>query len=194
MLSTGGSLGHHEITSGHAPEGALEYYTTVAEANADMSGVHAGIPDRTWLCSHGKRGLGLSGMPDTCFDSTDESIVSGIVTSPADALLREAIMTALRMEPEQRSGFLAIRLPEIKAFMEERPSERPWTFSEFVSTDGSRVFRDGIGHSLVVDPQGGLWRARSYEDFLTTYNISDRECSIATLTPLYEGMRRYTLE
>jgi hypothetical protein len=127
-------------------------------------------------------------------ESHVEHLISGVLTSPADALLREAIQAALRMASWQRADFLASRLGEIKRFMEQRPTERPWTFSEFVGTDGSRIFRGGIGHSLVVDPKGTLWRARSYEDFETAYNITEKECTIAALTPVYTDMRQYTEE
>lgn len=61
----------------------------------------------------------------------------------------------------------------------------------YTGTDGSRVFRGGVGHSLVIDQSGRLWRARSYEDFVTTYTLSDTTCSIESLTPLYEQMRQY---
>jgi len=71
------------------------------------------------------------------------------------------------------------------------PAERPWTCRVYAGTDGSRIFRGGVGHSLVIDANGRLWRARSYEDFETTYRIADGTCEIATLTPLYEQMREY---
>jgi hypothetical protein len=48
--------------------------------------------------------------------------------------------------------------------MVAHPAERPWTCTIYTGTDGSRIFRGGIGHSLVIDPDGRLWRARSYED------------------------------
>lgn len=133
-------------------------------------------------------------MPNQQVQSGAESLVSGVVTSPADPLLREAIMDALRMSPSERAVFLAARLSEIQTFMEQRPAERPWTFSEFAGTDGSHIFRGGVGHSLVVDPEGTLWRARSYEDFVTVYNVADNSCTIAALTPIYCDMRRYTLD
>jgi hypothetical protein len=119
-----------------------------------------------------------------------EQLTSGVLTSPADGLLREAIAAALGMPPDERARFLAGRLQAIKDFMDERPQERPWTFTEFTGTDGCRIFRGGVGHSLVVDPDGTVWRARSYEDFETTYTITETECHIASLTPLYRDMRR----
>jgi hypothetical protein len=119
-------------------------------------------------------------------------LTSGVLTSPADALLGEAIAATLRLRPEERAADFEGRMREIEAFMKARPEERPWTCSFFTGTDGSRVFRGGVGHSLVIDPAGRLWRARSYEDFLTTYTITEKTCEIETLTPLYAQMREYS--
>jgi len=71
------------------------------------------------------------------------------------------------------------------------PEERPWTCTRYVGTDGSAIFRGGVGHSLVIDPAGRLWRARSHEDFETTYRFERDLCVIETLTPLYGQMREY---
>ena len=68
-------------------------------------------------------------------------------------------------------------------------AHRPCTFHRGV--DGSHVFRGGVGHSLVIDPDGRLWRALSHEDFLTTWDITPPSCTIATLEPLYAQMREY---
>lgn len=75
--------------------------------------------------------------------------------------------------------------------MAVHPEERPWTCKVYDGTDGSAIFRGGVGHSLVIDPAGRLWRARSYEDFDTTYKFTDGSCEIDTLTPLYAQMREY---
>lgn len=75
--------------------------------------------------------------------------------------------------------------------MAAHPEERPWTCTVYTGTDGSRIFRGGVGHSLVIDPEGRLWRARSYEDFETTYTFPEGGCEIDTLTPLYGQMREY---
>lgn len=75
--------------------------------------------------------------------------------------------------------------------MAAHPEERPWTCKAYDGTDGSAIFRGGVGHSLVVDPAGRLWRAGSYEDFDTTYRFTDGSCEIDTLTPLYAQMREY---
>ena len=42
------------------------------------------------------------------------------------------------------------------------------------------IFRGGVGHSLVIDPRGRLWRARSYEDFYTTYRLTGTAYEIDT--------------
>ena len=68
---------------------------------------------------------------------------------------------------------------------------RQWTCAVYSGTDGSRIFRGGLGSSLVIDPDGRLWRARSVEDFETTYLITPTSCEIATLTPDYTQMREY---
>ena len=76
--------------------------------------------------------------------------------------------------------------------MAAHPVERPWTCKVYDSTDGSAIFRGGVGHSLVVDPAGRLWWARSYEDFDTTHRFTEGSCEIDTLTLLYAQMREYS--
>ena len=68
---------------------------------------------------------------------------------------------------------------------------RPWKCTVHDGTDGSRIFRGGVGASLVIDTEGRLWRARSLEDFQTTYTITPTSCDIDTLTPDYREMREY---
>jgi hypothetical protein len=116
---------------------------------------------------------------------------SGVLTSPADALLGRAIAETLALTPAARGEHFERCVREIETFMAAHPSERPWTCTFYTGTDGSRIFRGGIGHSLVIDPAGRLWRARSYEDFTTTYAFVGDLCEIASLTPLYPQMREY---
>jgi hypothetical protein len=123
--------------------------------------------------------------------SAESPLTSGVVTSPADALLREAIDTALRADPHTRADLLERLLTEIQSFMAAHPQERPWTFTPYTGTDGSRIFRGGVGHSMVVDPAGVLWRARSHEDFDTTFEFIGNDCRISSLTPRYDQMRPY---
>jgi hypothetical protein len=123
--------------------------------------------------------------------NVEADVSSCALTSPADDLLREAILTALTAEPDTRAQLFAKLLHEIEEFVSRRPEERPWKFSIFTGTDGSRIFRGGTGRSIVIDPFGTMWKARSYEDFDTTYTITKTDCTIASLAPLYEQMRRY---
>jgi hypothetical protein len=117
---------------------------------------------------------------------------SGVLTSPADGLLSGAIGKTLAASPEERPSLFRSLVQEIQDFMAAQPQERPWTCTVFTGTDGATIFRGGIGHSLVIDPGGRLWRARSYEDFETTYSFVDGDCKIESLTPLYGAMREYT--
>jgi hypothetical protein len=116
---------------------------------------------------------------------------SGVLYSPADAMLRHAIAETLRAPAEDRARLFADFVREIQRTMAALPAERPWTCQIRIGTDGSHIFRGGVGHSLVIDPDGRLWRARSYEDFETTYRLTDDKCEIATLTPRYRQMREY---
>jgi hypothetical protein len=132
--------------------------------------------------------------PEDSAADVEPLLTSGVLTSPADGLLREAIAKTLRAEPQVRAELFEQLLREIEDFMSGRPEERPWTCATFTGTDGSRIFRGGTGRSIVIDPLGEMWRARSYEDFDTAYAITSTECRIASLTPHYENMRRYPLE
>jgi hypothetical protein len=122
-------------------------------------------------------------------DSDDGSLISGVLTSPADAMLKRAIRCTLCTEPGDRATVLEKLVGEIEAFMSFQVNERLWTCRVFSGTDGSRIFRGGVGHSLVIDRAGRLWRARTYEDFETTYVQSGDIYEIASLTPVYEHMR-----
>ncbi len=104
-------------------------------------------------------------------------------------MLRRAIARTLTTPAPDRARLFAQLVAEIETFMAAHPEERPWTCTVYEGTDGSAIFRGGVGHSLVIDSAGRLWRARSYEDFDTTYKFSDRSCEIDTLTPLYSQMR-----
>lgn len=118
---------------------------------------------------------------------------SGVLSSPADEMLGRAIYETLRAPANDRARLFEHFVREIEDYMSAHPAERPWTCVVYTGTDGSRIFRGGIGHSLVIDPDGRLWRARSYEDFETTYTLSEKTCEIDTLTPLFEQMREYQL-
>jgi len=121
----------------------------------------------------------------------NENLQSAVLTSPADPMLSRAIYETLCAPPSDRPRLFTQFVREIETYMAAHPEERPWTCVVYTGTDGSEVFRGGLGHSLVIDPEGRLWRARSYEDFVTTYKFSDRRCEIDTLTPLYDQMIQY---
>jgi hypothetical protein len=123
--------------------------------------------------------------------SAGAELQSGVLTSAAEPLLSRAITQTLRAPAASRARLFAKLVREIEVFMASHPEERPWTCKVYQGTDGSTIFRGGIGHSLVIDPTGRLWRARSYEDFETTYSFTERSCEIETLTPLYSQMREY---
>jgi hypothetical protein len=123
--------------------------------------------------------------------SSDEKLQSGILSSAADPMLANAIAKTLCASPAERVELFSQFVSDIERYMAAHPEERPWTCTIYKGTDGSAVFRGGVGHSLVIDLAGRLWRARSYEDFETTYRFTDRSCEIETLTPLYPQMRQY---
>lgn len=132
-----------------------------------------------------------SQIPSAANSPDNEPLQSGVLTSPADAMLSNAIATTLQAPPTERADLFLRLVCDIEAFLLVHPQERPWTCTVFTGTDGSRIFRGGVGHSLVIDPAGRLWRARSYEDFHTTYTITENSCEIETLTPIYSQMREY---
>jgi hypothetical protein len=121
----------------------------------------------------------------------EEPLQSGVLTSPAEPMLSRAIAQTLDAPAATRGQVFTELVRGIERFMAEHPEERPWTCKVYTGTDGSTIFRGGVGHSLVIDPAGRLWRARSYEDFDTTYRFSRQSCEIDTLTPRYEQMREY---
>ena len=119
------------------------------------------------------------------------NLQSGVVSSPADAMLGRAISETLKAPASDRARLFEQLVREIERYMAAHPEERPWTCVVYTGTDGSRIFRGGVGHSLVIDREGRLWRARSYEDFETTYVFIEGTCEIDTLTPLFDQMREY---
>ncbi|MCU1350467.1 MAG: hypothetical protein JWO56_3497 [Acidobacteria bacterium] len=119
---------------------------------------------------------------------------SYVVSSAADPMLRNAIARTLHAPAAKRAQLFSRLVREIEQFMAAHPEERPWSCTIYTGTDRSVVFRGGVGHSHVIDPAGRLWRARSYEDFETTYRFAGLSCEIDTLTPLYSQMREYLAE
>lgn len=129
-------------------------------------------------------------VPDAASDGSAD-LSSGVFVPPGERPLGEAIARTLRAPVHDRAALLESLVREIEIHVRASAPEHPWTCTVYRGTDGSHVFRGGVGHSLVIDPAGRLWRARSYEDFLTTYDITPSTCTIATLTPLYGQMREY---
>ncbi len=133
--------------------------------------------------------MSISQIPSVPDSPNDAPLQSGVLTSPADGMLSNAITLTLQSPPAERPDLFLRLVRDIEAFMLAHPQERPWTCAVFTGTDGSRIFRGGVGHSLVIDPTGRLWRARSYEDFHTTYTFAENSCNIESLTPVYAQMR-----
>ena len=123
--------------------------------------------------------------------SQTESLQSEVLSSAAEPMLSRAIAQTLGAPAADRARLFAQLVSEIERFMAANTEGRTWTCKVYDGTDGSAIFRGGVGHSLVVDPAGRLWRARSHEDFDTTYRFTDSSCEIDTLTPLYDQMRGY---
>ena len=111
--------------------------------------------------------------------------------SPVEAGLSDAIRQTLAAPAAGRATIFEQLARAIEAMVSETCPEHPWTCHVYDGVDGSRIFRGGVGTSLVIDPEGRLWRARSYEDFETTYRIESNTCEIETLRPIYSQMREY---
>ncbi len=104
----------------------------------------------------------------------------------------KAIVETLRLAADLRAAAFEAFAAEISALtLAVDSGMRPWTYTTYNGTDGSRIFRGGLGLSLVVDPDGHVWRARNYEDFATTYEITATTAEISGLTPDYPAMREY---
>jgi hypothetical protein len=108
-----------------------------------------------------------------------------------EAMLGQAIRRALAAPPAERPDLLEQLTAEIAVTTAPGSGLRPWTCAVHRGTDGSRIFVGGIGFSIVVDPQGRLWRAGTHEDFETTYRITETSCEIVAMEPKYGQMREY---
>jgi hypothetical protein len=119
---------------------------------------------------------------------------SDIHAPSGEEMLSKAIALTLQTPTQDRAELFELLMREIVAVTSHPNSGmKPWTCFVHHGTDGSRIFRGGIGSSIVVDPQGRLWRARTYEDFETTYTITATSCEIATMKPNYSLMREYVI-
>ena len=119
---------------------------------------------------------------------------STIYAPSGDEMLSKAIAITLQTPAQDRAELFESLTREIVAITSAANSKmKPWVCFVHSGTDGSRIFRGGIGLSIVVDPQGRLCRARTYDDFETTYTITATSCKIATMKPNYTLMREYVL-
>lgn len=116
---------------------------------------------------------------------------SPILIPTAEEMLNKAIALTLAVSPDCRANLFEQLVRDIVAIVSANPEMRPWNYTVYDGTDGSRVFCGGIGLSLVIDPDGRLWRARTYEDFETTYILTPTSCEVASMRPKYEAMREY---
>lgn len=115
----------------------------------------------------------------------------GKTISPGEAALADAIRLTLAAPAARRAAMFEKLARDIETTIGETCPEHPWTCQVYDGVDGSRIFRGGVGTSLVIDREGRLWRARNYEDFDTTYRIEGNTCEIETLRPLYSQMMEY---
>jgi len=111
--------------------------------------------------------------------------------SPGEAFLSDAIRQTLAAPAAARAAIFEELALSIQTTVGETCPEHPWTCTVYDGVDGSRIFRGGVGTSLVIDPDGRLWRGRNYEDFETTYRFEGNTCEIETLRPIYSQMREY---
>jgi hypothetical protein len=124
--------------------------------------------------------------------STPMLLQSEIYAPSGEEMLSKAIVITLQAPPQDRAELFELLMRGIVSIVSAPNSGmKPWTCFVHEGTDGSRIFRGGIGTSIVIDPQGRLWRARTHEDFETTYTITATSCEIATMTPNYSLMREY---
>lgn len=116
---------------------------------------------------------------------------SSVLGPTAEEMFGKAIALTLGVAPDRRAELFERFVQDIVAIVSANPEMRPWKFTVYDGTDGSRIFSGGTGLSLVIDPNGRLWRARTYEDFETTHTITPTSCKVATMRPKYEAMREY---
>ncbi|MFN8344437.1 MAG: hypothetical protein U0X91_05515 [Spirosomataceae bacterium] len=124
---------------------------------------------------------------------TAEQLIKLILPDDGSVMFRKAIQLTLLAPPDQRAGLFETLTEHIRQNAVYEDVHKSWICYVHTGTDGSRIFRGGIGFSLVIDPQGRLWRAATVEDFETTYTLTAKACEIDTMTPLYATMREYVL-
>lgn len=111
---------------------------------------------------------------------------------PSEEMLGRAIARALQAPPQDRAALFERLTREITAAASAPDSGmKPWTCTSRIGTDGSRIFSGGIGYSIVIDPQGRMWRAGTHEDFETTWELTPTSCEVSSMSPKYGQMREY---
>lgn len=159
---------------------------------------HCVVPSARMLlvCARLIRTLGFC---RTIMDMNKESqtatlLLPEIYAPSGEEMLSKAIAITLQTPTQDRAVLFELLMKEIVAITSEPNSGmKPWTCFVHTGTDGSRIFRGGIGTSIVIDPEGRLWRARTYEDFETIHTITATSCEIATMKPNYSLMREYVI-
>jgi hypothetical protein len=143
---------------------------------------------RTGYDTRSMAGAKLPGAP-SAIAGQPQTLIFG---ESGEEMLGKAIVLTLQALPQDRATLFERLTREIISIVSNAGSAmRPWTCTVHDGTDGSRIFSGGIGSSVVIDPNGRLWRARTYEDFETTYDITPTSCEIASMTPVYTHMREY---
>ncbi|MGH9761292.1 MAG: hypothetical protein ACREDR_27880 [Blastocatellia bacterium] len=142
------------------------------------------------------RGEASGGNVDPAGPLQDIAQRSPIYAATGEEMLSNAIALTLKASPAERAELFEYFTRLITAVtnasdIESEPARRPWICGVHSGTDGSRIFLGGIGYSIVIDPNGRLWRAGTVEDFETTYDITATSCEIASMTPLYANMKEY---
>lgn len=122
---------------------------------------------------------------------TAEKLDELILPDDGSVMFRKAIRLTLQASPDTRVALFEQLAEYIRQNAVYEDIHKSWICHLHTGTDGSRIFRGGIGFSLVIDPQGRLWRAATVEDFETTYSLTSNACEIESMTPLYATMREY---
>jgi hypothetical protein len=121
----------------------------------------------------------------------EEKLAELIFPADGSVMFRKAIQLTLQAPPDTRAALFEKLTENIQKNAVYEDIHKSWMCYLHTGTDGSRIFRGGIGFSLVIDPQGRLWRAATVEDFETTYTLTSTSCEIDTMTPIYATMREY---